>query len=893
MPRDETGMHRFYRWPNPARGEFSRPFGGIVEVVNQYSRWLPGFGWLEVTEEKDADLVVGHLGTETERLDVFHLHGLMPTEEYADSPHDFKTNATIIDNIRRAKRVVCVSSWVADMLRRDMHMSPEVVGHGFDAGVWDVIPPVVFNDTRPKVIWNKTRPWGVCDPQAVIELAKRLPEIDFVTTFLPQKYDARHAPLNVKVTGLMPRWDAWALLKACDVYLGTTKETFGVGVLEAMASKMSIIGFNHGATPEVVGDIGLFVPPGDYDGLAQALLEALERRDELGAAGHALVLKEYSWAGVMRRISDIYKDVLLGNKSVSPRVTVVIPCYNKSAFVAAAIKSVQEQSFEDWELIVVDDASTDNSSDRIRGAIANEPRARLITHAENLGVAHARNTGVTEGAGEYIWCLDADDACAPTYLETMVEGLQEDPRLAIVYTGLTVMDAEGKLRDAVHTWPLPYDPAKGTSGNQIPTSCLYKRLWWERVGGYRQRYAPHGAGQEDADFWVRVLSSGGGVKMVSRKGLFHYRFHPDQVTRVHRDDWDKDTYSNWYPFVKDGQHPLASQLGVPPLGSWPVRNYDTPEVCVIIPVGPAHAGTVVEALDSVEAQTFRNWELYVVNDTGEDLDLTGWPYVHVINTKGALGPAHARNLGIRASSAPLLVFLDADDYLEPEFLEKTVAVWREAPDRWIYTDLYEGFVDGKREAHEMQDWSPERLWRKGVSAVTALYPRKALNAVGGFDETVEVPHEDWDLHVRLAKGSFCGEHLPGALFTYRTYLGLRRVEGVKDKVGATDIRKRHRKEDVMAGCGGCSKRRPARTFAKTTGAARKPAAVVDAHVADGSWVLMEYTGPVKVDQVFRGRAGSRRYLFGNNRHNKRKLVHPDDVSRFARKVFLHVVPGGK
>jgi len=888
------GMHTFYRWPNPARGEFSRPFGGIVEVLRQYSRFLPVFGWLEVNKEEDADLVVGHLGTETKRLDVFHLHGLMPTAEPGSSSQDYATNAIIIDNIRRAGRVVCVSDWVADMLRRDMHMSPEVVGHGFDWEVWQEVPPVTFNDTRPKVLWNKTRNWGVCDPTVVVELARRLPDLDFVTTFLPRGMDTRSAPSNIKVTGLLSRWDAWGLQKAADIYLGTTKETFGVGALEAMASRAPVVGFRHGATPQVVGDCGLFVLPGDYDGLARVLKEALARKEELGALGLARVQGHFTWSKVVLQIANIYKDVLFGLTPKSPRVTVVVPCHNKAKYVAETIKSIQEQTFEDWELVVVDDASTDNSPDVITEAIQGETRARFIRHAENRGVAHARNTGIRAGTGEYIWCIDADDACDPSYLKTMVEGLQGDQRLAIVYTGLKVMDARGKLRSEEHTWPLPYDPNKGTVGNQIPTSCLYRRIWWERVGGYRQRYAPRGAGQEDADFWVRILSSGGGAKMVSKKGLFHYRFHEEQVTRVHRDDWNRDTYFSGHPHVADGKHPLASQLGVPPGGSWDVRNYDTPEVCVIIPVGPEHIKPMIDALDSVEAQTFRNWELCVVNDSGVELDLTAWPYVRLVTTEGAVGPATARNLGLRATSAPTVVFLDADDYLEPRFIERTLTVWREAPDYWVYTDLYEGLADGTREIRTMHQWDAKRLWRKGVSAVTALYPRKILNTVGGFDETVQVPHEDWDLHIRLAKAGFCGTHLAEALFTYRTYMGLRRIEGTKDKVGALDIRARHREEDVMGGCGGCSKRRPARAIARTAGAARTPEPVVDEHVADDSWVWMEYTGPVKVDQVFRGRAGGRRYLFGDNPHHKRKRVHPDDVSRFSRKVFLHVVsgPGG-
>ena len=887
MSVQESNMYKFYRWPNPARGEFSRPFGGIVEVLRHYSRFLPVFGGLEVTEEEEAELVVGHLGTKTKRLDVFHLHGLMPTAEYDKSPQDFEANRIIIDNIRRARRVICVSNWVADMLRRDMHMQPDVVGHGFDWEVWHEIPPAKRGGTRPRVLWNKTRNWGVCDPTVVIELAKRLPNIDFVTTFVPN--DVTNVPSNVLVTGLLARWDAWGQIKASDVYLGTTKETFGVGALEAMASSIPVVGFLHGATPEVVGDVGLFVHPGDYGGLARKVVEALDRKKELGDLGFQLVKTDYSWSKVVRRISDIYMEVLRDSPR-SPRVTVVIPCYNRAKYIGHAIRSVMKQTYKDWELFVVDDASTDDSADVIREVLAVVPNARLIKHSENRGVAHARNTGISRGTGEYVWCLDADDGCEPDYLQTMVNGIQKDPRLAIVYTGLKVMDAQGNLRSKEHTWPLPFKLENGLKGNQIPTSCLYKRVWWERLGGYRQRYAPHGAGQEDADFWFRVLANGGGAEKVSEKGLFHYRFHAEQITRMHRDDWDKDTFTGWYPFVADGKHPLASQLGVPLRGSWHVRNYDTPRVVVVVPVGPRHTGTVVDALDSVEAQTYRNWELVVVNDTGEDRDFSAWPYAKVVKTTGSVGPAIARNLGYKASIAPLVVFLDADDFLEPKYLEETLNTWKADQDFWVYTDLYQYKTPDKREEYNTVDWNLEQMQHKGLAGVTCLYGRNMLDDVGGFDETPGLLHEDWDLHVRLVLLGHCGYRVPLPLYTYRTFLGQRRADGIEQK-GAQVIRDRYTKEEVM-GCG-CRKKAPRTALARTvpTRSGSPTSSPASEPKGETGWPTMEYTGPVHVTQVFRGRGG-RSYLFGNNVHHKTKKIHPDDVARLSRKAFLTVVKEG-
>ena len=885
----KSNMRKFYRWPNPARGEFSRPYGGIVEVLRQYSRFLPVFGWSEVDKEDEADLVVGHLGVATKKLDVFHLHGLMPTADYSLTKQDFRTNATIINNIRRAGTVVCVSDWVADILRRDMHMSPEVIGHGFDWDVWQEVPAVSFKDTRPKVLWNKTRNVGVCDPTVVIELAKRIPKVDFVTTFVPKKAD--NIPSNVKVTGLLARWDAWGLCKAVDIYLGTTKETFGVGAFEAMASGVPIVGFRHGATPEVAGDAGLFVDPGDYDGLAELVKDALRRKEELGKLGIERVRGKYSWSSVVSKVAKVYENALQARGSQSPRVTVVVPCYNRAKFITDTIKSILAQTFEDWELIVVNDASTDASTEAIEEAIKDEKRARLVEHPENRGVAHARNTGIKEGTGEFIWCLDADDSCAPTYLEAMVNGLEKDPKLAIAYTKLRVMDSEGNLRDKVHSWPSAFVPER--TGNQIPTSCLYRRIWWERLGGYRQRYAPHGAGQEDADFWMRILANGGGAELVSDEGLFYYRFHPDQVTRVHRDDWKKNVYLDWYPFLKDGQHPMASQLGVPELGSWPVRDYDNPKITVVIPVGPNHGELAVDAIDSVEAQTYRDWDLIIVDDSGQNLDFSDRPYAKVYRTEGKTGPAKARNLGTSHVTTPFVVYLDADDILQPPFLEKTMAAWLRVGGGWVYTDLH--YVDGKGEnrIHHAPDWDSGRLWRKGIAAVTALYPTEAWKAVGGFNE--ELQHEDWVFHIDITLAGWCGTRVAEPLITYRHTTGTRRQEGLDNK-GFIAIKTKYSEESLM-GCG-CSKgggsiataRRPARRAPRR---GEEPSLLAKMNLdtipknPGGNMVLMAYVGKSQTDLHFRGKS-QRNYLF-NSKNRQFQWVSQEDARRLGRNAVLQEV----
>ena len=100
----------------------------------------------------------------------------------------------------------------------------------------------------------------------------------------------------------------------------------------------------------------------------------------------------------------------------SPKITVVIPLYNKEKYVARALRSVLNQSFSDFELVVVDDGSTDSSVAVVKRF--KDPHMRLIAQ-QNQGVSAARNRGVAEARSEYVAFLDADDAYKPDFLDTL------------------------------------------------------------------------------------------------------------------------------------------------------------------------------------------------------------------------------------------------------------------------------------------------------------------------------------------------------------------------------------------------------------------------------------------------------------------------------------------
>lgn len=118
------------------------------------------------------------------------------------------------------------------------------------------------------------------------------------------------------------------------------------------------------------------------------------------------------------------------------------PAYNSAKFIAEAISSVREQSFEDWEHIIVDDCSSDRTVDIVREIERVEPRLRLIELEENSGPAVARNTAISAASGRYIAFLDSDDIWFRDKLKRQIDFMKSN-EIAFSYTAYSIVDERG------------------------------------------------------------------------------------------------------------------------------------------------------------------------------------------------------------------------------------------------------------------------------------------------------------------------------------------------------------------------------------------------------------------------------------------------------------------
>lgn len=776
-------MIKVYMLPTPAEAQLDTT-NSINAIVLHLQRHLPKYGVELVDNRAAADLVVGHAGmTDGSRVDIAHVHGLYPTA-YAGvtTGWHWAANRHVVDNMRGAKAITVPSQWVADILRRDMHIDPHVMGWAIDPAQWQP------TSDQGYVLWNKTRIDGVCSPEPLEKLAALAPEYRFLTTF------GKGTP-NIRATDRVPFPEMQRMIQGASVYLATTKETFGIGTLEAMACGIPVLGFKHGATPDIVehGVTGFLASPGDYDSLRAGLNYCMENRTVLGANARAVALT-YNWDRVAAYFAEIYRAAL--QPKDNPKVSVVIPCYNYGAYVENAVETaIQQQTDFDYEIIVVDDGSdtlvTEAALKRLADRFFADDRMGnmgvgryfgSVLRKENGGVASARNAGIKAAKGEYIVCLDADDMLLDSrFLQVLSDTLDSDPALGIAFTGLRVMNAAGEL-GGINPWPNGYDYDRHLQKhNQVPTCCMFRREAWQRAGGYRKKYTP----AEDAELWLRIGALGYGGKQVTTEGWFGYRLHNNSLSTAVRTgqgsepDWIADK-----PWIVSGQRPLASD-GFNRL-SWPVRNYDRPKVSVVIPVGPYHVDLFREAVDSVESQTEPYWECIVVNDSGTELDTTGMPFVRVINTHGARNASVARNLGIKAAKAPFVTFLDADDVFDIHFLERTLKQYA-VHGRYVYTDWYSLNKAGHLEYHKTPEFDPVRVFRqKSIHSINILIPKADLVKVGLFDESLDT-WEDVDLFMKLARAGICGVRLAEPLITYRYGSGQLRERGEQIKDGLIDL----------------------------------------------------------------------------------------------------------
>jgi len=206
-----------------------------------------------------------------------------------------------------------------------------------------------------------------------------------------------------------------------------------------------------------------------------------------------------------------------------PLVSVVLPSHNGVRYLDEAIESWRAQTHERWELVLVDDGSTDGTRACAERWCARDSRIRLVRHETKRGLPAGLDSGFAAARGEYLTWTSDDNVARPHMLAALAAVLDERPDVGLVYSDYTVIDEHGVPAGRVDVGA-PWELARR---NCVGASFLYRREVRARVGGYDE----HLALAEDYDFWLRV--SAHFTLHAHHHDLYCYRVHPRSLTARH------------------------------------------------------------------------------------------------------------------------------------------------------------------------------------------------------------------------------------------------------------------------------------------------------------------------------------------------------------------------
>lgn len=190
-----------------------------------------------------------------------------------------------------------------------------------------------------------------------------------------------------------------------------------------------------------------------------------------------------------------------------PKVSVLMGAYNCASTIAASLESIQNQTFIDWEIIICDDGSKDNSVEVIQSFCAKDSRIKLIINDKNYGLAYTLNRCIENAEGEYCARMDGDDLCDSLRFEKQVHFLDENPQYGFVSTTMKRFDENGVYQEPpigdVYE-PTKKDFIKGSPFCHGPV--MIRKAAYTAVDGYRVMEKTLGV--EDYDLWFRLYEKG-------------------------------------------------------------------------------------------------------------------------------------------------------------------------------------------------------------------------------------------------------------------------------------------------------------------------------------------------------------------------------------------------
>ncbi len=454
--------------------------------------------------------------------------------------------------------------------------------------------------------------------------------------------------------------------------------------------------------------------------------------------------------------------------SKTPMVSVVIPTHNRPDRLRRAIDSVLQQTYQDFQIIVVNDGAT--SVEAVVADMNKDGHITLVTHDRNRGLAASRNTGIRQATGKYVCYLDDDDRFLPDHLETLVTALESSDYKVAYTNAWRVHEREtgGTVTEVGRDCPYSYEfnPHRLLVSNYIPVLCfMHARVCLAEAGTFDESLFVH----EDWDLWIRMATRYPFLHIAKTTAEFSWRMDGSTMSSQSRRAFFRTTeiiyrkyapYAALYPQIYESQQQRLKDLQ---------GEDEKPRfVCsIVIPVwnkvdltrqclealGPATEDVPFEVIIVDNGSTDGTSQL--LNSLGGD--------VRIITNQTNLGFAKACNQGAAAATGEYLVFLNNDTIPLKGWLSALVEEVRQRPDiaivgsKLLYRDrtvqhagvavdrlsmtpyhIYRGFPDDHPAVNKRRELN-------AVTGACLLIRKDVFEEVQGFDEAYVNGFEDVDL----------------------------------------------------------------------------------------------------------------------------------------------------
>jgi glycosyltransferase involved in cell wall biosynthesis/radical SAM superfamily enzyme YgiQ (UPF0313 family) len=436
------------------------------------------------------------------------------------------------------------------------------------------------------------------------------------------------------------------------------------------------------------------------------------------------------------------------NTIITPKVSIVMSVYNGEKYLFEAIQSVQNQTFNNFEFIIVNDASSDTTA-KILHQI-DDPRFIIFTNEQNFGLTKSLNKALKHCRGEFIARMDADDISHPFRLEKQVSFLESHPKCALVGSSYYVIDEESNIKSHIDVLTESSQIKAGLKSQNWfgHGSVMIRKSALLKVGEYDEqfRYA------QDYDLWLR-LSEIYDIANI-KEALYLWRHTTQAISQNKtREQQEFAELAKKNALIRENlneNHTEQNNMLTLPIISVIVPTHNRPEM-------------LKEAIQSILDQTFQDFEIIVINDAGQDVSAVIQEFnsqkIKYISHETNKGLAAARNTGISSATGKYIAYLDDDDIFYPNHLETLFTFLQNSGEKVAYTDSVRAFqrIEGDRyvtyqkDTPYSYDFDYDRIYYENfIPVLCFMHEKNCFDVCGMFDETFSCL-EDWELWLRMSQ----------------------------------------------------------------------------------------------------------------------------------------------